>query len=158
MPSLVVEIVVSFSVVEDDREPQGNQASCMCLGDPHCTSYDKNHFDFQTVCKLMLSAHEPDFQVWIVTENRDGDTEVSYPKDIIIVIGSETIELQGDYTSIFSQPVKVVVRKSRDSVRNVIGLYYVCRSTNDNDKSWDLLKICLERRKYNLCNRFNDGE
>jgi hypothetical protein len=81
-------------------------------GDPHYETFDMATFDYQGTSKFNLASpctQEPGipyFQVFSRNENRDGNTQVSYPMYVEVVNNGATVRLARSGSTI---PVKVTV-------------------------------------------------
>jgi zonadhesin len=88
---------------------------CIVSGEPHYRSFDKEKIDYQGVCKHLLV--EPStsytgsnqFHVYLRNEYRGGNNQVSFPKDVIIDVCGDHVEILRDATSSAAVPVAVKV-------------------------------------------------
>lgn len=75
-------------------------ARCSCHGDPHCNTYDDAMFDYQGICKYVMSnvsdsapAALKRFTIWSRNEQRDGETAVAYVRYVEIELNGHTVRL-----------------------------------------------------------------
>jgi hypothetical protein len=110
------------------REAQHNQlldcvistaelSLCIISGEPHYRTFDKQIINYQGICKHLLVKPTfgyngtNTFQVYLRNEYRGGNTQVSFPKDVIIDLCSDHVEMLHDATSTDAAvPVIVQVR------------------------------------------------
>ncbi|ELU10890.1 hypothetical protein CAPTEDRAFT_223361 [Capitella teleta] len=77
-------------------------ATCRCTGDPHCDSFDGNHFTYMGACKYVMAQDnckdgvpdaEPTFQVLINNDRITPKFKASRVKDVTVLIGGNEIVL-----------------------------------------------------------------
>jgi alpha-tectorin len=89
---------------------------CIVSGEPHYRTFDMQKIDYQGVCKHLLV--EPSsgftgvnvFHVYLRNEYRGGNTQISFPRDVIVDVCGDHVEIQRDATSSAAVPVIVTVR------------------------------------------------
>lgn len=87
---------------------------CIVSGEPHYRTFDLQKIDYQGVCKHLLV--EPSsgyagsnwFHVYLRNDYRDGNNLVSFPKDVLVSVCGDNVEILRDATS--SAAVPVIVR------------------------------------------------
>jgi von Willebrand factor type D domain len=88
---------------------------CIVSGEPHIKTFDKQKVNYQGICKQLLvepssSYTGPNtFEVYMRNEYRNGNQEVSFPKDLIINLCGDEVQLLGGQTSAPRVPVRAKV-------------------------------------------------
>ena len=88
---------------------------CTIFGEPHYKTFDRVMILYQGVCKHLLVGQTSSytgnntFQVYMRNEYRNGHEDISFPKDVIIDLGDDHVEILRDSNSTAAVPVIVEV-------------------------------------------------